>query len=58
MLVKLACEEGEKTQNAILGLAGLLWGLGRLDEDVKLGAPSSKQGHESMGQTMNGREAR
>jgi tetratricopeptide (TPR) repeat protein len=37
MLVKLAGEEDEKTMNATLGLAGVLWGLGRLDEGIELG---------------------
>ncbi|KAK3297984.1 uncharacterized protein B0H64DRAFT_431799 [Chaetomium fimeti] len=37
MLVKLAGEEDEKTMNATLGLAGVLWGLGRLEEGINLG---------------------
>ncbi len=37
MLVKLAGEGDEKTMNATLGLAGVLWGLGRLEEGIKLG---------------------
>ncbi|KAH6851250.1 hypothetical protein B0I37DRAFT_131949 [Chaetomium sp. MPI-CAGE-AT-0009] len=37
MLVKLVGEEDEKTMNATLGLAGVLWGLGRLEEGINLG---------------------
>ncbi|EAQ86966.1 hypothetical protein CHGG_08219 [Chaetomium globosum CBS 148.51] len=37
MLVKLVGEENEKTMNATLGLAGVLWGLGRLEEGINLG---------------------
>lgn len=37
MLVKLAGEADEKTMTATLGLAGVLWGLGRLDESITLG---------------------
>ncbi|KAK4139467.1 uncharacterized protein C8A04DRAFT_33066 [Dichotomopilus funicola] len=38
MLGKLAGEEDEKTMSATLGLAGVLWGLGRLEEGVRLGS--------------------
>jgi tetratricopeptide (TPR) repeat protein len=37
MLVKLAGVDDEKTMNATLGLAGVLWGLGRLEEGINLG---------------------